>query len=65
MAKVIALGADHGGYVLKEAVKAYLTELGYECRDFGTHSEASVDYPDMAVPPCKAVLSGECDKAPT
>ena len=59
MAKLIALGADHGGYALKEAVKEYLTGLGYECRDFGTYSEASVDYPDMAVPPCQAVLNGE------
>ena len=63
MAKLIALGADHGGYALKEAVKEYLTGLGYECRDFGTYSEASVDYPDMAVPPCQAVLNGECEKA--
>lgn len=63
MAKLIALGADHGGYALKETVKEYLTGLGYECRDFGTYSEASVDYPDMAVPPCQAVLNGECEKA--
>ena len=63
MAKLIALGADHCGYALKEAVKEYLTGLGYECRDFGTYSEASVDYPDMAVPPCQAVLNGECEKA--
>lgn len=63
MSKVIAFGADHGGYALKEAVKKHLEAQGYQCRDFGTFSEESVDYPDMAVPPCRAVLSGECDLA--
>lgn len=60
MSKPIALGADHGGYALKEAVKEHLTQRGIAFVDFGTNSEASVDYPDMAVPPCKAVLAGEC-----
>ena len=60
---VVALGADHGGYALKEAVRRHLEAEGYLCRDFGTHSEDSVDYPDMAVPPCEAVVNGECDKA--
>ena len=50
MAKPIALAADHGGFELKEAVKAHLKELGLEYIDFGTHSTDSVDYPDMAVP---------------
>ena len=63
MAKPIALAADHGGFELKEAVKAHLDELGLEYIDFGTHSTASVDYPDMAVPACDAVVSGECSKA--
>ena len=43
MAKPIALAADHGGFELKEAVKAHLKELGLEYIDFGTHSTASVD----------------------
>ena len=60
MAKPIALAADHGGFELKEAVKAHLKELGLEYIDFGTHSTDSVDYPDMAVPACDAVVSGEC-----
>ena len=60
MSKPSALGADHGGYALKEAVKEHLTQRGIAFVDFGTNSEASVDYPDMAVPPCKAVLAGEC-----
>ena len=63
MAKPIALAADHGGFELKEAVKAHLDELGLEYIDFGTHSTASVDYPDMALPACDAVVSGQCDKA--
>ncbi len=56
----IALGADHGGYELKEAVKAHLQQRGIDFEDFGCHSTASVDYPDVAVPPCQAVQSGEC-----
>ena len=63
MAKPIALAADHGGFELKEAVKAHLDELGLEYIDFGTHSTDSVDYPDMALPACDAVVSGQCDKA--
>ena len=63
MAKPIALAADHGGFELKEAVKAHLEELGLEYIDFGTHSTDSVDYPDMAVPACGAVVRGQCEKA--
>ena len=50
MEKPVALGADHGGFALKEAVRAHLDERGVPYVDYGTHSEASVDYPDMAVP---------------
>ena len=57
MTKPIALAADHGGFELKEAVKAHLEELGLEYIDYGTHSTASVDYPDMALPACDAVVS--------
>jgi ribose 5-phosphate isomerase B len=64
MAKPIALAADHGGFALKEEVKKHLEEkLGVPYRDFGTDSEKSVDYPDMALPACDAVVAGECDKA--
>ena len=63
MTKPIALAADHGGFELKEAVKAHLDELGLEYIDFGTHSTASVDYPDMALSACDAVVSGQCSKA--
>ena len=60
MTKPIALAADHGGFELKEAVKAHLDELGLEYIDFGTHSTASVDYPDFAAKGCKAVQDGSC-----
>ena len=63
MNKPIARGADHGGGALKEAVKQHLDALGVAYQDFGTYSEESVDYPDMAVPPCEAVVKGECEKA--
>jgi hypothetical protein len=47
---LVAIGADHGGYRLKETLKQYLTEeLGYRVLDVGTTSEASCDYPDFAV----------------
>lgn len=58
---MIAIGADHGGYLLKEFLKDYLTKKGIEYKDFGTDSEDSVDYPDIADPVCGAVLSGECE----
>jgi ribose 5-phosphate isomerase B len=46
--KKVAIGSDHGGYVLKEILKVYLTELGYEYLDFGCKAKESVDYPDIA-----------------
>ena len=58
--KPIALAADHGGYELKEAIKAHLNELGIAYTDFGTDSTASVDYPDYAAKGCKAVQDGSC-----
>ncbi len=63
MTKPIALAADHGGFSLKEEVRAHLDELGIPYKDFGSYDGESCDYPDMAVPACDAVVSGECDKA--
>ena len=63
MAKPVALGADHGGFELKEAVKRHLEERGIEYRDFGTYTGEAVDYPDIALPPCDAVVKGECSLA--
>ncbi len=58
----IAIGSDHGGYQLKEKIKSYLHTVGYMYEDFGTHSTASVDYPDFAAAVANAVASGKCDK---
>ncbi len=57
-AKTVALGADHGGYDMKEDLKGYLRELGYEIIDCGTGSSASVDYPDYAYAVAKLVSEG-------
>lgn len=58
---VVALGADHGGYEMKEALKKLLVELGYSARDFGTTSTEAVDYPDFAHAVARAVADGVCD----
>jgi hypothetical protein len=57
--QTVALGADHGGYAMKEDLKAYLGELGYTVIDCGTHSTASVDYPDFAYTVAKLVSEGK------
>jgi len=58
----IALGTDHAGFQLKEAVKALLASLGHEVSDFGTMSEEAVDYPVFIRPAAEAVARGECDR---
>ena len=58
----ISIASDHGGYILKEAVKKHLIEKGYEVKDFGTDSLASCDYPDFGKPAAEAVAAGEVDK---
>jgi ribose 5-phosphate isomerase B len=55
---VIALGADHAGFVLKEELKLWLTARGHEVLDFGTNSVEIVDYPDYAVLVAEAVTRG-------
>jgi len=57
----IAIGADHAGFALKEILRGELEGLGDEVVDFGTHSEESVDYPDIAIPLANAVARGEHD----
>jgi ribose 5-phosphate isomerase B len=57
----IAIGADHGGFPLKEQLKAYLGGLGVQVRDFGTNSTDAVDYPDFAHPVAKAVAGRQVD----
>ena len=55
----IALGADHGGYPLKEILKAHLTSLGYNVIDCGTNSIEAVDYPDFAYAVARLVSEGK------
>jgi len=56
----IAIGADHGGYPLKERLAFRLREAGYEVRDCGTDSTDSVDYPDYAHEVARLVADGTC-----
>lgn len=59
--KIIAVGADHGGFKMKEELKSFLDELGHQPRDFGTHSIDAVDYPDIAHVVARAVADREAD----
>lgn len=58
----IALGADHAGYSLKDAIREALRQAGHEVTDFGTHSGESTDYPDYARPVAETVASGGADR---
>ena len=59
--KLVAVGADHGGYKMKEELKTLLSELGHKIHDFGTNSEDPVDYPDFAHAVARAVSEGNSD----
>src|SRR5215813_9926144 len=59
--KTVAVGADHGGYPMKEELKKFLTELGHRVHDFGTNSESAVDYPDFAHAVARAVSDGSAE----
>lgn len=54
----IAIGADHGGFALKQELIKYLSSLGYNPNDCGTHSTEPVDYPDTAYAVAKLVSDG-------
>ncbi|MBI3536560.1 MAG: RpiB/LacA/LacB family sugar-phosphate isomerase, partial [Chloroflexi bacterium] len=56
--KIIAIGADHGGFALKQDLVKYLAELGYAAQDCGTFSTDAVDYPDIAYAVAKLVSDG-------
>ena len=58
----IALASDHAGYRYKQRIADLLARLGHEVRDFGTSSEAAVDYPDFVRPAALAVAAGDCDR---
>ena len=57
--KIVGLCCDHAGFELKEFVKEYLESKGYTCKDFGTYSTESCDYPDFAHQLGDAVDAGE------
>ena len=56
--KKIVFGADHAGYLYKNELIKMFTQMGYECVDMGTNSDASVDYPEYAGKVCEAVNAG-------
>lgn len=58
-AQVVAVGADHGGFALKEQIKVHLARLGRRVLDLGTFSAEPVDYPDVAAAVGRAVQAGE------
>ena len=60
---MIALGADHGGYELKEEIKKYFDEKEIKYIDYGTDTPERTDYPIYAKKVATAVKNGECDKA--
>jgi ribose 5-phosphate isomerase B len=57
--RVVAIGSDHGGFELKEQLKAHLRDWGYHAQDLGTHSAEAVDYPDFAEAVGNAVARGD------
>ena len=57
----IAVGADHGGYEMKEALASWLKGQGHGIQDCGTHSKDAVDYPRIAAAVARLVSSGQCD----
>ena len=59
--KTVAIGADHGGFPVKEQLKTFLRDLGRQVRDFGTNSTDAVDYPDFAHAVAKAVSGRQVD----
>ena len=59
---MIAIGCDHGGFELKGHIMEHLKEKGIEFKNYGTYSEASVDYPDCAKPVCEAVQNGTAER---
>ncbi len=59
MIEKIAIGCDHAGFEMKDALKKSLQEQGRVVNDFGTHNLESADYPDFAHPVANAVESGE------
>ena len=59
---MVAIGSDHGGFDLKEAVVAHLKEQGIEYKDYGCYDKNSCDYPIYGRAVAEAVAKGECEK---
>lgn len=57
----IAIGADHGGYHLKQEIARFLLAAGHEVEDMGAHDQEPTDYPDYAIPVALAVASRQAD----
>lgn len=62
MKKTLALGSDHAGFELKEYLKKYLIDNGFDIIDFGTYSDKSVDYPDFAHPVASAINDNDFER---
>ena len=58
---MLAIGSDHGGFALKQAIMKHLEERGLAYKDYGTYSEASCDYPDFGRAVAEAVAAGEAE----
>jgi ribose 5-phosphate isomerase B len=58
----VSIASDHAGYLLKEALKAFLEGEGHEVLDFGTDSEETVDYPDLCAAAARAVVDGRSER---
>ena len=58
----VSMGTDHGGFELKEELKARLVASGHDVIDYGTDSDASVDFPDFVAPAARAVATGEAER---
>ena len=60
---MIAVSSDHAGFSLLQEIIRHLEESGIEYKNYGCKDRTSCDYPDCAVPACRAVVSGEAEKA--
>jgi RpiB/LacA/LacB family sugar-phosphate isomerase len=58
----IAIAADHAGFLLKENIREFLSQLGHDVQDFGTYSTDPVDYPDYAEALANAILGGQSER---
>lgn len=59
---MIAIACDHTGLKIKKELIAYLSDRGYELKDFGTYTDEDCDYPYFGELAARAVASGECEK---